>query len=362
MPKPEETAIITVNGAEYREWESVTVHLEFPGIFRTFRFSVSEQSPGALTMSKLQLKPGDQAQVHLGGELAITGYIYERQTVLDAGRHAVLLVGQSLPGDTTRTSIDHTKLGEKGQFRDKSLVQIATELLKPYGIKVVTKGDSSKMNIPFEDAQVMPGESPFHMIERLARRSAAFIGDDNAGNFVLYGGESGGAQAGSGAALIEGENIQSERVVITDMELINPGIAMGQAWGTDQKWGRDVAQQELRQKGSATRYKPYLFLMERSLGPQRLQQELKMRLDYEMAWRDVTKISAEIDVYGWHKPGGGLWQAAPDELVYVNSPSAMVSENLAVQAITFTQTNEGGTMTKLTCVNPAFYFGAGVQF
>ena len=94
----------------------------------------------------------------------------------------------------------------------------------------------------------------------------------------------------------------------------------------------------------------------------RIDVELKRRLDFEKAWRSGTKIQCEIGVYGWHKPGGGLWRAAPDEIVSVKAPSAMLGQDLAVQKLVFSQDTNRGTITTLQLVNLEFYFGTGVQF
>src|SRR4051812_1441995 len=111
MPLPQELCVVTIDGTEYRDWKTVQVALEFPGLFRRFQLSVSEQSPTAETLGKAQIKPGQKCTVTLGGELALSGFVYERQTAMDAGNHAVQITGQSLAGDTAVSSIDHKNAG-----------------------------------------------------------------------------------------------------------------------------------------------------------------------------------------------------------------------------------------------------------
>jgi prophage tail gpP-like protein len=359
MPHPSEICTVIIGGQEYVEWEAVQVQIEFPGIFRRFMLAVSEQAPMARQFNELRIKPGDSCTVLLGNAPVISGYVYERQTYLDANKHGIQITGQSKAGDTIRTGIEIDKLGNGGQFQNQTLPQIANKVLQPYGITAIPMGDQSDMNVPIEDAQVHPGDSPFHFIERYAR-GRAYIGDDINGNYILHGGLSGGGS--SGAELVEGENIQWCRITLNDMEVLSKGTAWGQSRGTSEQWGGKTSHQEDRRDGTAPRYKPHLFLVEPGLGPKTIKQELKMRLDYEMSWREGTKITADIGVYGWFKLGGGLWGAGPDELVYVYSPSAMVTENLAVKKVTFLQNNEVGTMTTLELVNPAFYGGKGTQW
>ena len=355
---PREVAMIIVNGTNYTEWENVMVHVEFPGIFRMFRFSVSEQDPAVKRFADLQIKPQDKCEVYLGGELAVSGYVYERQTYYDANRHGVQIAGQSLPGDTVRSSV----MEEGGQFNNQNLLQIAKKLYKPYGINVVTKGDTSGMMLQFDDAQVQPGESPFHMLERLARARAVWIGDNASGDLVLFGGMQG--EQGGGAALVEGENIQWARITIDDLELVQHGTVLSQGNGTDDVWGRDVSSPQAEFNMKFNRYKPYKMQLERGASNSKIMQELQLRARYERNWRAGTYIIAEIGVQGWFKPNGGLWEATPvdQQPVFVHSPMAMIDDMLAVKKVTWTQDNENGTMTTLELVDPSHYNGQGIQF
>ena len=78
FPKPEETAILTVNGAEYRDWESVMVRhslKEHP--YYTYRFTCSEGMPLAQNWAALRIVPGMECSVTLAGILAITGLVFK---------------------------------------------------------------------------------------------------------------------------------------------------------------------------------------------------------------------------------------------------------------------------------------------
>jgi len=364
MPLPEEICEITVGGNRYRDWKTVEVALEFPGLFRRFALSVTEQvNAGGVpfNFASLQIKPADECKVTLGGELAVSGFVYERQTAMNATTHGVQILGQSRVGDTTLGSIDHKAAGQNGQYEDKSLVTIATDVLKPYGIKVEQKGDTGPMNEPLKDVQVRVNETPHQLIERLARVKGVFIGDDAQGNMILYGGLKGQSSApASGSVLVEGENIEQMRVIITDRQLANPYIAMGQASADDKTWGKKTAQREYRVEGKG-RYRPAILPMERGMSRDRIDVELKRRIDFEKAWREGTQIQAEIVVYGWHKPGGGLWRAAPDEIVSVHSPSALLGQDLAVHKLIFSQDSARGTITTLSLLNLEYYLGSELQ-
>ena len=53
---------------------------------------------------------------------------------------------------------------------------------------------------------------------------------------------------------------------------------------------------------------------------------------------------------GWLKDGSSLWHAGEDYSVY--SPMAMLNNNLTAQNVTFSQDNNGGSITTLDLVSP----------
>jgi prophage tail gpP-like protein len=80
-------------------------------------------------------------------------------------------------------------------------------------------------------------------------------------------------------------------------------------------------------------------------------QEVDRRNETEATWGVGTYIEATIVVYGWFKPGThDLWR--PGEKVFVNSPMAMLNQDLSLRSVTFTQDSESGTRTTLDLVAP----------
>ena len=64
MPDPREIATIVINGQEITDWETIWCHLEYPGRWRSFRFSVSEFDPNFSE----QIMPAMSCDEHLAGE------------------------------------------------------------------------------------------------------------------------------------------------------------------------------------------------------------------------------------------------------------------------------------------------------
>jgi prophage tail gpP-like protein len=363
MPDDQEYCEITVDGKKFRDWESVNVQVQMPGKMRSFTVSISEDAPSPTLDRVTQISPGARVQVHLAGIKAIDGFVYERQTVMDANTHAVQITGQSHGQDLNESEVDYEKLPGKGQFQNKSLVEITKEICKPYGISLekITGGQEG-MNAKIKDAQVTRGETAFQFLERLARPCAVHIGDTVEGNLWYHGVANAGLSGGGGdAALVEGKNIQAMRLIVNDSKYANTHTVTAQGAGDDKDgWGKKASQRQLREPGPSTRYKPAIWQLERGFSSNNVDQELKWRMAYERTWKDGTYIQGEVTVYGWLKPGGGgLWPVGPDIPVYVHAPSAMVTQVLWVKGLTFSQDNARGTLTTLNLVVPKFYDSEG---
>ena len=80
-----------------------------------------------------------------------------------------------------------------------------------------------------------------------------------------------------------------------------------------------------------------------------MMEELKAAAAFEVAWQESVSLIVEIGVQGWLQSGGQLWDVG--QKVLVESPMLPMSEELIVQQVTFTQSNEEGTNTVLQLVN-----------
>src|SRR4051812_17488000 len=115
FPKPEETAILTVNGMEFRDWETVMVkHIMREHPFVKFRFTCSEGTPIAKNFAAMQIVPGMNCTVTLAGQPAVDGIISTRQVFYDARRHHIEIQGAS----ETMGLAQASAITKTGQFKD----------------------------------------------------------------------------------------------------------------------------------------------------------------------------------------------------------------------------------------------------
>ncbi|MEH2565338.1 phage baseplate assembly protein [Bradyrhizobium sp. AZCC 2289] len=349
MPKPEEIAVLEVNGQKFDDWESVWVQLRANDPSAYFRFTAAERDPIFRVANtfpqwqKLQFKPGDRCTITLAGQLAVTGIIEVRQVAYDAHQHGVMLIGKTDTQAPARSSVD-TKTGN---FDGKHIQQIAQEVIAPYGVglKVIGQLDLT----PFKHMQNEKGELIWDFLERIARFRGVIMGSDEQGNFLLIGDHS----YQSTADLIEGVNVKSCQCTISHAQTYLQLDVHAQQDGSDQTSG--PAASEITATANGKVATPYTKLITPAEYPG-TQADAQKRANTEAKWADGTEVQANITVQGWLRGGAALWK--PLDEVFVKSPMAMLQQQLKIRTATFTQDNQNGTQTLLDLVVPGLLNGS----
>ena len=345
-PKPQETAVLTVNGVKFDDWESVFVQKRRGDSFSHFRFTAAERDPvfgqnsyDVPLWQKLQFKPGDHCTVSLAGVQVIHGYIDVRQVAYDATSHGVMLHGKSVTAWAARSSVD-TKTGS---FDGKNIQQVAQEVLAPYRVGIKTIGNLDLT--PFVHLQNEHGELIWDFLERLARPRGIVMGSDAKGNFLLIGDHS----LPTVTELIEGRNIKTCQCTIRHDQTYTNYDGRAQGTATDSRSGTDMS--ELHATASSqVKGQPYSKLITASEQMVTSVAEVQKRVDSERIWHDDTEVQATITVQGWLRDNTHLWKTG--EHVFVRSPMAMLNQALGIQDVTFTQDSNNGTETTLDLVLP----------
>jgi prophage tail gpP-like protein len=337
MPfNPQEVAEITVNGKRFRDWESVQVHMAEGEPKHSFKFSVSEGAPLAKDFAEVRIKPGDHCTVSLGGELAITGMVETRQVAYTKDQHGVEISGHSFNNTAAEGSVMHQTM----EWKNKPLQTIATDILKPFGLKFIPKG--AIPSTPFPRVNVAPSTTAWEAIETLARQRGVTLGTSVEGNVTgRMKWDPGGDR------LVEGQNILEGREVLSIAMGDGPGYDVRQQPGTNDSWGASSAHKPNSSSPSKTpgggigAYAPQVSLGEHPGN----KQDSSARSGTESTQRDYEKFEVTITVQGWHRPSGGLWR--PGIMVHVKSPMLIVDESLKLMKSDFSQDNKSGTRTVL---------------
>jgi len=344
--KFEERATIDVNGVYYSDWETVWLRDQVEVPYAEFRFTCAEREPipppepGPIPWAKLQLKPRDNVVIYLANIRALTGTIIVRQVAYDANNHGVSLQGIGSSWFAARASI----IPPDTKFEHMSLREITEKVLKPTGVKPEFVGNISEKKFePYVVAQ--PGETIFSFLERLAKDRNVLVGSTTDGHWLMIG-EQSGRPTGD---LVEGFNILSAQIVISDEAARDWFWAEGQKIADDQENMANASEQMAKAAGLLNRYSPLFVPLEH---PVKDLTEVQLRADHEAMWGNGEEITATIVVNGWFNPRtGDLWRAR--QLVTVNTPMGMLKDKvMGVRSVTYEQDRERGSRTTLDLVNP----------
>ena len=350
--KPQETAVLTVNGVEFDDWESVFVQGRWADPFTYFRFAAAERDPvfgkqpyDVPLWEKLQFKPGDKCTVSLAQVQVVSGVIEIRQAAYNATSHGVMLQGKSVTAWAARSSVD-TKTGS---FDGKNILQVAQEVLAPYPVGIKTVGTLDLK--PFVHLQNEHGELIWDFLERLARPRGIVMGSDAHGNFLLIGPHT----FPTVTQLIEGQNIKSCQCTIRHDMTYEQYDTRAQGTATDSRSGSDMSDLHATVASRITT-QPYSKLITAAEQPVTTQPEVQARVENERVWHDDTEVQATITVQGWLYNESRLW--TPGDQVFVRSPMAMLNQDMKIQNVTFTQDSTNGTETVLDLVLPGLLKGS----
>lgn len=354
FPKPEEKAVLIVNGLEFSEWETVMVKHEMkvhPWIH--FRFTCSEGMPLAANWNALRIVPGMSCTVMLAGQPAVDGLVCSRQVFVDSRRHYVEIQGAS---DTIQLA-SAAAITQTGEYKNTDYKTYAKDLLKPWPAMQFLEEGGAVPSTKFPRISIPPGSSVLDALE-LPLRSLGHVQltSNVKGDVVAVSGPSGSSDTVYEGTLGNPSYLEGREIIY------NVGMAKGlnftgQKPSNDQVWGAGAAHVPYLNnaaKSFAGGYSPQVVPLEI---PAWTQEHLSGRSGMEQGLQGTDQVTVFVTVNGWLKPSGGLWERA--QTVNVISPMLVMkgNENLQAKSVTFTQDSQSGTRTVLELCNAAALAG-----
>lgn len=351
---PREVATLTVNGQIYENWKSVTVYLCNREAFNYYRFTTTErQTAPPKAINDIQIRPGHECTVNLGGEYAIGGYVTVRQVAYTDKSHGVEITGKTY----TYASVSGAAVVKDGEIRDKGLVQAIQQIMSPLGIGVEGKGGIS--GEPFDRVNVT-GQTAWESAEKLTRSRNAIIGTNPyVGNSYWVSSPS----YSEGFDMVEeGVNILEGREIISMEFGSGPYMNLAQAAPKPEKYGFPVTSLPFaslssgfgKSIGGGVPYIPLINMVEMP----GVTGDAQQRSGAEGNAIGGEQIKVEVVVQGWFTSGGKLWR--PYQKVHVRSPMLIMDQALICKSATFTQDDKSGTRTTLELWNENAEIGANL--
>jgi prophage tail gpP-like protein len=327
--------VLSVGGRDYSGWTGVRIQRGIEQLCGQFSLTLTERWQGQDTPRPVA--PGDACTVAADGQVVITGYIDDVLPQFDAQNHLLHVSGRDATGDL----VDCSAANAPGRWENRTLLQIAEEICRPFGIRATAAADVGPR---FRAFAIQPGESAFEVIDRLCRFRGVLATSDGAGGLVFTG----PGEVRVPVRIVQGENMLAGFGAYSIRERYSSYTVKG----SDSGFNESTPEQNASPVGAAEdpnvpRYRPLILIAEGSADAAKL----KARAVWEAAVRRGRSRRATVAVQGWSHPGG-VW--APNTRVSIDSSFLGIEGDMLIAGVTLTH-DESGTRAELeVCAPEAF--------
>lgn len=331
-------ALVTLDGRALR-WKAVSISRSLDAFVGAASVTVP------LTAEKVV--PGPRLQVTLPGqgtappENLLVGFVDAVSGSGDVNGGEVRLEAR----DRTADLVDGRPVDAIRAWYDATLLGVARDILRPYGLRLVDRVDAASVRLPFLVAD--PGETDHELLERACRTAAVLLSTTPAGHVVLGRPD----RAAAGAELRTGPG----------------GRILSYTWSVDhsQRFRRlkMVGQGSIARLGPGAQARPVGLVEDLAVRPQReavrlapngtTTEELEVLAAYTVQLARARSSSLTVTVPGWRvTPGGAVWR--PGLVVPVTIREAGIEGELLVAAVDL-EDGDQGEIARLGLVAPDAY-------
>ncbi|SIT50435.1 putative bacteriophage tail protein GpP,Mu-like protein [Paraburkholderia piptadeniae] len=325
---------LTVGGKVISGWTDVRVTRGIERIPGDFDIGLTELFPGEL--DEVVVTPGDACVVQIGGDTVVTGYIDRYIPSFDTYDHRIRVVGRGKCQDLVDCSAEWSN----GQISGASALAVASKLAAPYGI-TASCNESGLRVIP--QFNLMLGETPFEIIDRVSKYSSLLAYEETDGNLIL-------ARASTlqhATNLEEGQNVEGASVEYSADQRFQTYRAFLQAINTFKEGGDGGNLIATTTDSGVLRNRQKFIIAEAVAG---YMDVAAQRAAWEMNRRNGRSVVVRVVVDSWRDGDGMLW--APNMLVSVYLPSLKLDRKTwLISEVTF-RTDENGTHAELVIMSP----------
>lgn len=327
---------LSVNGLDYAGWKEVRISAGIERQARDFSLGITWRWPGGGDRPR-QIQQGDKAEVRIGGDLVLTGYVFATPIRYDSREITTTVSGRSLTADLVDCGADN----KPSQWRNQSVLRIVQALAQPFGVGVVSEVDADGT---LADHTIQPGETVFESTDRLLRLSRLLCTDDASGRLVIARPGSAGRAADR---LERGFNVLSADAQLDFSDVFSQYVCKGQRSGTDEAFGVDASEVEARL--ADTRIARHRVLVMQEHG-QMTPDLARKRVAWEAENRVSKALAVAYTVQGWRQSNGALWQH--NQIVRVVDPLIGLDRDMLIVEVEYSLSETAGTLAKLQVAPP----------
>jgi prophage tail gpP-like protein len=342
MPSNDDLSLI-VGGQQFSGWEAVRVTRGVERCPSDFDFLVTERNPS--NPGTISIEPGQSCQVTIGKDKVLTGYVDRYAASLSPGQHQVRIQGRSKCSDIVDCSAGILPDGSsRGMVvTTSSLLDLATQLCAPFG---VTVSSLNGIDVPVTGAggapvqfSVILTETPYEVIERVARYVGVLAYDGPDGNLILA--RVGSTNAASGFS--QGKNVQAASVAFSQDERYS--IYIPRLFSVDDLKngvGGQVAFKPATDPG-IKRFRSLVVVSEQYNYQGFL---VEQRAQWEANRRYGRSFAVQITCDSWRDSAGTLW--TPNTFATVDIPVLkLVARKWIIATVTYIRDAARGTVADL---------------
>lgn len=350
-----EIVSVSVGGAPFEIWESISIHASVKHAARTLELSFPD-TPGqpiwpaifsGQPLITVTASPGADssagAQGGGGGDLLFTGRVERRSPHLDGKSLRVTIGARSKGADAIDCSVDHTK----PDYVKSNVLKVARDQ-DAYGIGFTADFTPDG----FDRWRPNVGHTLFASLAPLLEDENATLSGQADGSIKIT--RAGAAASPQAAPLIEGVNIHiSIEAHFDDSAQHSKVRAHGQNYKGN--GASAIAIYGDASNDTVTRFRPLHDHHDRQTDKPRLTRRATRRRDKEQG--EGTRATAVLK--GWRDDGGKLW--TPGNKQFVIAPSVALAQYLLIEGVEYRQAGREseGTRCTLSLVDPRAHGGPG---
>ncbi|ECE1103685.1 baseplate protein [Salmonella enterica] len=326
---------LKVDGKIFSGWTSVTVNRSIETMAGYFDLGVNVQTSTDLS----SLAPGKPFTLSIDGQTVITGYTDGRRRQMGADSMKITIAGR----DKTADLIDCAAIYKGGQWKKRTLEQIARDLCQPYDVAVRWELTDAESAAPFTSFTLDHSETVYEALGRAARARGVLITSNAAGDLVFTR-----ADESHSDRLVLGENLLSVDFDEDYRDRFSEYTVKGHGRSNGKVGDTVDARTIVSQKGTATdsaitRYRPMIILADSKIDAQ----SATARALREQRRRLAKSVTFEAQLDGWTRSNGQIWM--PNILAEIDaSKFAIQTGPLLVSKVVLTLDDREGVKTTLT--------------
>lgn len=330
--KTAEQSVIRIGGQLITGWEEEEIRVGIELMPWAAELALTSYQPG--TGSKVTINPGDEAELYIGTDLLLTGYVLS--VVEDSGpsTHGLRVQITSKSIDLTDCSAEFSTY----QMNSTNALAIAQKVSSFAGINVTSINGAG--NIDVQQFSAILTETAYEIIERVCRLACVLFYDQPDGSIALSG--VGTDRMSSG--FVVGKNVEAWTRVRSNIGRYSTVTAITASTVmlfTEPTESNYIAEMQAISSGvvakddTITRTRPLLVPVE--LGDQDYI-VAKQRVQWEVNRRYARGNTVTLTCDGWRDTGGNLWRV--NKIASFTDASG-VSADYLIGEITYRRSRSG---------------------